>query len=273
MYRSIRINLPNNPQLRELSKIAGSVYNKTVSLIHKIHDKKGIWLSKNSVQKYLRLKDYPLHSQTIQALVSKYFDSLKSFFKQNGKNKRPPYRTPKYHSIPFKQSAIKISDNKIMLSLGKGRIPLEFSLLNPPQYTVRTAEICWDNVQRIHYLVLTMELDSVKATRYKKVVSIDLGEIHPIVTTDLYTTTIYNGRLIRSIKRYREKLKGKFAKQLSKCKKYSKRWWKLTKSKNKQLRNLNNSIKDAMHKITRHFANGCKKRRVGVCSVNSFSSF
>ena len=146
MYRSIRINLENNTQLRELSKIAGGVYNKTVSLIHKIHDKKGIWLSKNSVQKYLRLKDYPLHSQTIQALVDQYFDSLKSFFRQNGKNKRPPYRTPKYHSIPFKQSAMHISGNKIILSLGRGRAPLEFHLPKVPNLTVRTAEICWDNV-------------------------------------------------------------------------------------------------------------------------------
>ena len=117
-----------------------------------------------------------------------------------------------------------------------------------------------------------MELDDVKATRYKKVVSIDLGEIHPIVTTDGKTTTIYNGRLIRSIKRYREKLKGKFAQRLIKCKKYSKRWWQLTLSKNKQLRNLNNSIKDAMHKITRHFANGCKKRCVGVVVIGDLTN-
>ena len=272
MYRSIRINLPNNPQLKELSKIAGNVYSKTVSLIRKIHDQKESWLSKGAVQKYLRLKDYPLHSQTVQALVDQYFDNLKSFFKQNGKNKRPPYRTQKYHSIPFKQSAIHISGNKIILSLGRGREPLEFNLPEIPKYIVRTAEICWDNVQKVHYLVLTMELDDVKATRYKKVVSIDLGEIHPIVTTDGNETLIYNGRLIRSIKRYREKLKGKFAQRLSKCQKYSKRWWNLTKSKNKQLCNLNNSIKDAIHKITRHFANECKKHRVGIVVIGDLTN-
>ena len=273
MYRSIRINL-QNPQLKELSKIAGSVYNKTISLIRKIHDKKGIWLSKNTIQKYLRLKNYPLHSQTVQALVDQYFDSLKSFFKQNGKNKRPPFRTPKYHSIPFKQSAIKIKDGKISLSLGIGRTPLVFNFPQVPLkiFNVRTAEICWDNIQQIHYLVLTMELDDVKATRYQKVVSIDLGEIHPIVTTDGKKTTIYNGRLIRSIKQYREKLKGKFQKRLSKCQKYSKRWWQFNNSKNKQLRNLNNSIKDAMHKITRHFANECKKHRVGIVVIGDLTN-
>ena len=189
MYRSIRINLRSNEvkhlppdvaPLRQISLIAGRVYNKTVSLIRRTHEKKGFWLSCGAVQKYLRLKNYPLHSQTVQALVDQYFDSLKSFFNQNSKNKRPPFRTPKYHSIPFKQSAIKIENFKIMLSLGKGRTPLVFNLPKQPKYRVRTAEICWDKVKRIHYLVLTMQLNDVKATRYKKAVSIDLGEIHPI---------------------------------------------------------------------------------------------
>ncbi|MBC8228667.1 IS200/IS605 family element transposase accessory protein TnpB, partial [bacterium] len=137
-------------------------------------------------------------------------------------------------------------------------------------------------MQRIHYLVLTMELNSVKAARYKKVVSIDLGEIHPITTTDGKETKIYNGRLIRSRKRYREKLKPKFAKQLTggfvtadnhrKCKKYSKRWRQLTKSKNKQLRRLNNSLKDARHKVTRHFANFSKKNRVGIVVIGDLTN-
>jgi len=126
-----------------------------------------------------------------------------------------------------------------------------------------------------------MELDEVKMTRFTKVVSIDLGEIHPITTTDGKVTIIYNGRLIRAIKQYREKLKAHFSFLLSKCKKYSKRWWQLTNSKNKQLRNLNNSIKDAknnarlrlsaIHKITRHFANECKKNRVGVVVIGDLT--
>jgi len=274
MYRTIRVNLPKeyNQILITISLLAGRLYNKTVSLIRKIHDKKGFWLSKGTIQKYLRLRDYPLHSQTVQALVDQYFDNLKSFFNQSGENKRPPFRTPKYHSIPFKQSAIKIKDGKIRLSLGKGRTPLVFDLPKPPKHRVRTAEICWDKTQRIYYLVLTMELDDVKATHYKKVVSIDLGEIHPITTTDGKITIIYNGRLIRSIKQYREKLKAKFAKLLSKCKKYSKRWWQLTKSKNKQMRNLNNSVLDAIHKITRHFANLSKKNRVGVVVIGDLTN-
>lgn len=188
MYRAIRINLPNNPQLKHLSRIAGRVYSKTVSLIHKMHSEKGFWLSKGAVQKYLRLKDYPLHSQTVQALTDNYFDALKSYFKlhKNGdEDAKPPYKTPKYHSIPFKQSAIKVTPQaetparaEIHLSLGEGRKPLVFGLPKTPKCYIRTAEICWDKTQRINYLVLTIELvadlpstrkdDEVKKSRYKK---------------------------------------------------------------------------------------------------------
>ena len=250
MYRTIRINLPTeyNRLLLTLSLIAGRVYSKTVSLIHKIHEKKGFWLSIGSVKKYLRLREYPLHSQTTQALIEQYYGNLKSFFGQSNGHKRPPYRTTKYHSIPFKKSAIKVKDGKIRLSLGKDQEPLIFNLPKEPKEKVRYAEICWDSVKQQYYLVLTVRQDTVKETRYKKVVSIDLGEIHPITTTDGKKVIIYNGRLIRSIKQYREKLKATFQKLLSRCTKYSRRWWKLVRSKKRQLRKLNSQLKDAIHK-------------------------
>jgi len=255
-----------------LALIAGRVYSKTVSLIRKTHEKKGFWLSIDAVKKYLRLKHYPLHSQTIQALIESYFDNLKSYFRQSNDEKHPPFRTPKYHSIPFKKSAIKVKEGKIHLSLGKSRTPLVFNFPKQPKQKIRYAEICWDNILRQYYLILTVQMDAVKETRYKKVVSIDLGEIHSITFTDGETiTVIYNGRLIRSIKQYREKIKATFAELLSRCKKYSRRWWKLTKSKNRQLRNLNARIKDAIHKITRHFANWCKSNRVGTVVIGKLT--
>ena len=189
MYRTIRINLPKeyNQLLIVLSLVAGRVYSKTVSLIRKLRKKKGFWLSIGAIKKYLRLRNYPLHSQTVQALIELYFDNLKSFFNQSSEKKHPPFRTPKYHSIPFKQSAIKVKEGKIYLSLGKGRTPLVFDLPKQLQQKVCYAEICWDSIKRQYYIVLTVLMDvltvlmdTVKETRYTKIVSIDLGEIHPI---------------------------------------------------------------------------------------------
>lgn len=271
MYRAIRINLPNDPRIKQVSRTAGRVYSKTVSLIRKVHEKKGFWLSQGTVKKYLKLKGYPLHSQTVQALIEGYYDALKSFFKlcKNGdENARPPYKTRKYHSILFKQSAIKTKNGKIYLSMGRGRKPLGFDLPYVPKYYIRTAEICWDKNQQVHYLVLTVKMsDEVKTSRFKKTVAIDLGEIHPMVITDGKTTVIYNGRLIRSLKQYRNKTYAKLQSMIDKCKKYSRRWWKLNKSKWRQLHKLKAQVKDAIHKMTRHFANWCKSNRVGTVVI------
>jgi len=92
-----------------------------------------------------------------------------------------------------------------------------------------------------------------------------------IVATDGKKTVIYNGRLIRSIKQYREKTKAIFQSKMDKCKKYSRRWWKLNKSKQKQLGKINAQVKDALHKITRHFANSCKSERVGLVVIGDLT--
>ena len=52
MYRAIRINLPKNSEVKQISRTAGRIYSKTISLIRKIHEKKDFWLSQGAIQKY-----------------------------------------------------------------------------------------------------------------------------------------------------------------------------------------------------------------------------
>ena len=55
-------------QARNLSRYSGRIYSKVVSTIFKLKQNKDIWLSKNSMEKLIRLYagDFPLHSQSIQ---------------------------------------------------------------------------------------------------------------------------------------------------------------------------------------------------------------
>jgi putative transposase len=41
------------PKCKELTRLAGRIYSKTVSFVRKIHKKKGVWLSMNTMQKYI----------------------------------------------------------------------------------------------------------------------------------------------------------------------------------------------------------------------------
>jgi len=93
-------------------------------------------------------------------------------------------------------------------------------------------------------------------------VAVDMGEIHPIVAFDGLTSEIYNGREHRSKVRYREKSKGSINRKLSRCKRYSKRWKKLKRAKDKTLAALSNQLRDMRHKITSRFVSTCHERKI-----------
>ena len=96
---------------------SGRVYSKVVSLIRKVNRKKGVWLSEKAVKKQMKLRGYQLHSQTIQAIVESYFDSLKSYFRvvKSNPDAKPPKRTPKFFKVRWnwKLSAISLKDGVV----------------------------------------------------------------------------------------------------------------------------------------------------------------
>ncbi len=254
MYLTQTLKHKRTEQLDLLARASGSCYSKVVSLVRKTHKKKGIWLSKNTVHKYMRHRDYALHSQSVQACADSYFDSLKSFFEVRKSNPeaKPPKRTPKHFKVHWKSGAIRIKDNKLILSNGKGNAPIILEGIHKkPKYV----EMCFK--RGAYYFALVYQVDTPQKQDTGITVSVDMGEIHPIVSFDGKRTTIYNGRFIRSIQRYKNKIKGVFQQEIERCKRRSRRWYRLKKAKRKTLDKLNAQLKDAEHKITTKFISDC----------------
>ena len=122
MHTTKKVKSKPTPELDALALESGRVYSKVVSLIRKVYKKEGIWLSEKLVKKYMRLKGYKLHSQTVQAIIESYFDSLKSYFwvVKSTPDAKPPKRTPRYFKVRWKSSAIRHKDGMVYLSNGKG---------------------------------------------------------------------------------------------------------------------------------------------------------
>jgi putative transposase len=97
-----------------------------------------------------------------------------------------------------------------------------------------------------------------------KVISVDPGEIHPMTIWDGEKGTIYNGRHLRSMKQYREKIKSSYTSKIDLKKKRGKRRKKLIQFKQRHLRKMDRRIKDVEHKITRHFVETCKRDNVST---------
>ena len=257
MYTTKKVKASKTPKLDILASEAGRAYSKVVSLMRKVKRKKGFWLSQGGVQKYMRLKGYNLHSQTLQAIIQSYFDSLKSYFRVSNSNPdaKPPKRTPHFYKVRWIQNGITFKDGVVRLSNGKGNAPITL------KSDVRPAYVEMYFQRGSYYFSLVYEVQIPPKRKTGKAVAIDMGEIHPIVSHDGEDTIIYNGRALRAIKQYLNKFKGYIQSKMDRCKQRSNRWYRLKRIKTKILAKLNAQIKDAEHKITSRFISDCIKAK------------
>ena len=256
MYITTTIKQKKTDFLDALARESGRCYSKIVSLVRKTHAKKGFWLSKGSLQKYMRHREYRLHSQSVQACADSYFDSLKSYrhVRQSNPHAKPPKRTPRHFKVRWKSNAISHpKEGLLRLSNGRGRKPILLETDIKPKYV----EMYYYRESYHFALVSQIEVPPKQETGIP--IAVDLGEIHPIVSHDGKNTTIYNGRFLRSIVQYREKTKAAFQAKMDRCQNRSKRWYSLLKAKRKTLDRLNAQIKDAEHKITSRFISDCQR--------------
>ena len=226
------------------------------------------WIDKN-------ISNPILHSQSRQAVVQRYFKSWKSYsaLKKSGnvRKPKPPNRRKNYMTTRFKKSAIKIIESSLFgkrleLSLAQGQPKIEIPLPNNFDMSklehIATIDLCYNHGQWTLHFSYKYEIQT-NATG-KEVVGVDIGEIHPIVSHDGQDTHIYNGRYIRSLYRYRNKTLANFSQAISRCKRHSKRWWRLTRRKWKRIGKIDNQIKDALHKQTTKFVKYCHAKGIGT---------
>ena len=253
MYTTKKIKVSPTSELDVLAHEAGRVYSKVVSLLWKVKRKQGFWLSQGAIQKYMRLRGYNLHSQTVQAIIQAYFDSLKSYFRvfKSNPNAKLPKRTQKFYKVRWIQNGITFKDGVIRLSNGKSNQSITLKSDVKPAYV----ELYFQRGS--YYFSLVYKVNTPPKRETGKTVAIDMGEIHPIVSYNGGQTRIYNGRALRAIKQYINKFKAHIQSKMDGCKQRSNRWYRLKRIKTKILAKLNAQLKDAEHKITSRFISDC----------------
>ena len=222
-----------------------------------------------------KLSNPLLHSQSRQAVLQRYFKSWKSYsaVKKSGsiEKPKPPNRRKNYMTTRFKKSAIRFVEDtlfgkRIELSLAQGQpkidIPLPSNFDMSKSEHIATIDLCYNYGQWTLHFSYKYETETTETG--KEVVGVDIGEIHPIVSHDGTDTRIFNGRYIRSLYRLRNKVLAEFSQAISRCKRHSKRWWKLTRRKWKRIRKIDNQIKDALHKQTTKFVKYCQTKGGGM---------
>jgi len=262
MYTTRRIKIGKTERLDELAHEAGQVYSAVVVLFWRVIRHNRHWLSKYAMMKLIR--GLNLHSQTVQAIIDTFYESLASWHARRNTNPsaHPPRRRRWYHAIPFKESAITLKNGILTLSMGRGSEPITM----PWKYAKpKFCEISFSGKEYI--LNATYVMDVQNQVTGQDTAGIDLGEIHIAAVATGNGVIIANGRELRSKRRYQNKVKAHFSRKMDKRKKGSRRWKRLNKAKKKTLTKLNNQIRDILHKQTTKVVEAMKKDGVSTVGI------
>ena len=246
-YLVRRKKIGKSPQLDALALECGQLYSRTVVCFWRVVRHKGLWLKPSSMMRWLNSDK--LHAHTADACVQAFFASMKSWRirRKTDPEACPPRRRCRFFRIEYKNSAIRLRKDQLVLSNGRGNDPL---ILNWTFDIPRTIVIRWDGNQ--YEAIATYQAKQIAEPLGDKVAGVDLGEIHLAVAHDGEICTIANGRLLRSVRRYQNKLKASFSHKIDSKKSNSIRRRRLVHSKKKQLKKLDNQIQDILHKQTTH---------------------
>jgi len=249
---------------QEASKEAGRLWTDIVKLHNYIRKRARInpgkwkWPSKGTFEKHFKGK-YELHSQTIQAIVQKFFaniDTARQNRKNGNKKARYPYKSKFFYNPVFKGQSVKMINNRIRLPL-KNKKYLWYTIPEIDGGKIVQVELKYNKL----FLTVKREVEIEKNTS-DKIAGLDIGIIHTAVITDGENDLAIVGRGIRSIKQGHAKNLAKISRKISKCKKGSNRKRKLAKAKRKLIQRTENLLRNALHHVSRKIVEFCVNNQI-----------
>jgi len=253
-----------------LSREAGRYW--TDRLHAHIESRGGKWLSSGDLEKLSKRK-YSLHSQAVQALAQKLdanIDTARQLRKTDPEAKYP-YKDKTYQTVIWKDQAIKVRNDMILLPNGRNMPPLALPIAAEYQdCDIRKAELTW---RSDHYeLCLTIDTGEIipDPISSSKAVGVDLGEINiEAAVSEDRDGILISGRYLRSINRLRNKRLAAYQSRIDRCKDGSKRQRKLLKNKRKASAKYGRQQRDILHKASRQMVDFCQEQGVSQIAVEN----
>ena len=264
------------------NRISAMIWNKVLGLAKEYSlANGGEWAGRTYLQKQTK-NLYPLHSQSVQAVVHKYLfarDSSAAARKKGYENKYP-WRTKKNCNTIWADQAFSFDFEKRVLVLSLGiwdhkrqepivvRLPKNIAnklqkIVSQNRNAISEVELCYDN----GLLLCIMYDDGLEDSQqggFSEAAGVDLGEIHAIAACAANgNSVIITGRKLRSIHRLRNKLLASISRAQSKCSRGSRRWKKLQRKKRYILSKSRHQVAYKTHEITRNFVDWCVANNVG----------
>ena len=105
----LRLNKSQFHHCQQLSSESAKVWNAVKNFFWRTYRKKRLWLSESSLKRYAA-NHFNLHSQTVQAIVEKFYANLKTAgtLRKDNPDIRYPYKNKQWFCVPWKKIALKV---------------------------------------------------------------------------------------------------------------------------------------------------------------------
>jgi putative transposase len=210
---------------------------------------------------------FALYSQTVQAICRTFLGNVEATRELRKKNPkiRYPYKDKRYYPVLWPAQAVSWARGRIVLPMGRGRPSLIFRINVPEQ--VGACKLVWNDGYELHVSVPSALAEVSPGSAHA---TVDLGEIHQAaVTTNTGVALVVSGRGIRSLKRRHNRALGQIARKRHRCRKGSRRYWKLQAARQKASARTRRQVRDLRHKGTRAVVAFCLKHGVGTLFIGN----
>ncbi|MCB8815340.1 hypothetical protein [Desulfosporosinus shakirovi] len=177
----------NIDRLFACNRTSAQVWNDCLGLAKEHFQQTGLWIDQGML--HLATKgQYPIHSQSIQAIYEKYLDARENAHKARAlgfTQIRYPYKDKKHFNTKWKKDGLRIGNNgRIELSLGllnsRRQKPIPIRVKDLPPGKIKEIELIYD--RGLQLAIAYDDGKSLKANNNVGIAAIDLGEIHTIVS-------------------------------------------------------------------------------------------
>jgi putative transposase len=268
LYRLDNLSHTMFHRLKAAQMEAAQVWNKCCELHKTARQEHGKWPGRSDLQQATKSK-FALHSQSVQMVVHAFLANILATreLRQTHPHMKMkyPWRTKRFYPVKWPAQAVSREKGRVVLPMGKGRTSIVLPIELPANSGA--CSLVWNNGFELHVCV---EVEVAKEAPGDVHATVDLGEIHlAAVTTNTGKAMIVTGRGIRSLKRQRNQRLGKLARKQSRCQKYSRRWKKMQRAKNKACRRIERRVRDMRHKATRQVIDFCVENQVGSLFIGN----
>ena len=264
----LKLKAVQREQADALRREAGRAWSEMVTFHWRVYRKKGVWLSKHSLQRWAKRR-YALHSQSIQALADKLhanFETARQLRRDGDSTARFPYKRKDYQVVVWKGQAIRVRGGWVVLPNSQGRPPLRAHLPAHLRTTaIRQAKLVWRRGE--YWLACAVDRLADAPAAGDGLAAVDMGEVQALAVTDGEEALCISGRALRSVKRWRNKRLGDLARLQSRCQRGSRRSRKLQRAKNRVKAQAQRRLRDLDHKVSRLAVNWLVARSCGTVVI------